>query len=346
MKYFSLSVVGFVIFFIFGCAGGANTPKVPISFYQPVKDSTILKPSSVRLEGSALILANGKRILDEQGDIFNYYEINGSVYYLLKEPSKKTFHVKDQNKKIIKTFEATDNIQSFKDINKVYLAVQLTGNPTMDFYDNLYEFDGKEFNLIHKDIKLDYFAKTGIFSLHNRLPNTQEDFRLKNVRDNKYISLMPKTKKYLSSKYPNAETYIIGAIGQKIFYIYKNVDSSTLLEMLDTSSNIQEILLDETAKFQILYSGNQIVLKIFENKNISIDFNEDSKYINEPAKYISLNSLKEVNIAEGFQTLKVRTSFDNLGGGKTPQIYIAFTTDTLKRIFDRKDKEKFRSVIF
>ena len=56
----------------------------------------------------------------------------------------------------------------------------------------------------------------------------------------------------------------------------------------------------------------------------------ETKYTNEPAKIISLNTLKEVkSLSSDFSVIPLYTGFSNLAGGYTKSTYVTFTGFTV-----------------
>ncbi len=348
----SLVTVALASVLMLGLVGcGGNTPKVPISYYKPLKDSTVVKNNNLAsVENGAVILDNGNKIYDEDGDVSAVFTIDEKVFYLLKVQDKNLFVLKDKNKKIIKTLEAT-SIHWFTDINKVVLAVKLPGNRS-NVYDNIYDFDGNKLNLINKNISLSRGYKTGFYYINVLYSKDSyrpfKGYQTVNILDGKKIIINPKYKKYNFDGY-----YLIGAVGQKLIYVYNDVNRNKIIEVYDMSTNKKEVILDEGSEFQILKSGNQYVFKIFDNKKLDTESKMHghyqtikSKYDKESARYLSLNTLKEVQISNDFKPVLVYTGFGNLGGGYTRETYITLNAYRLFMIFNKDNDVKRVKPIF
>lgn len=341
---------------LFGCAGN-NTPQVPISYYKPIKDTKIVKDDTLaKVENGALIFKNGDKVYDEDGDIVAAFTLDNNVFYLLRILDKNLFFIKNANKKVIKKLKAT-NIIWFTSPNKVILAVKLPGNHS-SYYDNIYSFDGKKIKLINKNILLDNGYVTGLYYVNVIYRGQYRDFkgyRIVNMLNGKIVTIKPKYKALLD-KY-----YLLGAIGENLFYIYSANPGDffsfslgeNVLEVYNPNNGMQNTILDSKHKFQILKAGNQYVLKVFNNTNLTSEFKIwksrgriNSKYDREPAKYISLNTLKEVKISNNFKPIMIRASYYNLGGSYTPETFITVSTEDLDTIFATKETRKNIDLLF
>ncbi|MFX4210645.1 hypothetical protein ACOL28_10700, partial [Aliarcobacter butzleri] len=97
---------------------------------------------------------------------------------------------------------------------------------------------------------------------------------------------------------------------------------------------------NDSKKIQFLNSGNDVVLKIFDNTKIQSEvfyqnYVEDfkTKYMNESAKTIHLNSLKEIkNISDSFKVIPLKTYFKNISGNTVNQMLITFQGSYLMNI--------------
>ena len=176
-----------------------------------------------------------------------------------------------------------------------------------------------------------------------------------NVITGKTINSNDLKTNYNADLYPN----VVGIINGKIYYTYQQGVFSTenILEVLDTKTGKVSTLLNggtfgTKIKFQLLKSGNQIVLKIFDNKKLHKESiiwglvkgkptakNFNSKYANEPAKYISLNTLKEINgISGNFEPIVLYSRFTNAGNGQTQKAYITFDISDLNAAMTKSIK--------
>lgn len=348
----SLVTVALASVLMLGLAGcGGNTPKVPISYHKPLKDSTLVKDNNLaRVENGAVILDNGNKIYDEDGDVSAVFTIDEKIFYLLKVQDKNLYILKDKNKKIIKTLNAT-SISWFTDINKVILAVKLAGNRS-DIYDNIYDFDGNKLSLINKNISLSRGYKTGFYYVNVLYSKDSyrpfKGYQIVSILDGKKVIIKPKHQKYKSDGY-----YLLGAVGQKLIYVYNNINRDKTIEIYDMNTKAKEVILDEDSEFQILKSGNQYVLKIFDNKKLDTESQMHghyktikSKYDKESARYLSLNTLKEVKISNDFKPVLVYTGFGNLGGGYTRETYLTLNAYRLFMIFQKDNDVKRVKPIF
>lgn len=332
----TLQIIGIIATLAILFNGCASKPKVPISYYKPTKATTVVKNDNIAyVSNGALVFNNGKKLYDEDGDIVETFTVNEKVYYLLNIQNKNLYILKDQDRKIIKTIKAT-SIFLFTDINKAIIAIKLAGNKS-NIYDNIYEFKNEKLNLVNKNVPLGSSTIAGLSYIKTYVRGGYfRGYKIKNIIDSKEITIVPK-------KSSGRDYYIIGVIGEKILYTYYNVNYDAVLEIYDIKNNTYHTILDEKTRFQILRAGNQYVLKIFDNKKI---FSESkmhghfkylkSKYDNKPAKYLSLNSLQEVQISTEFKPVLFYSGFGNLGGGYTKETYITLNGYKLHSILEKK----------
>ncbi len=149
----SVAVAGVLGLGFTGCVGGSSGP---INLTPLAKEEiTLNNPQLGLADNGAIILKDGKKIFDSEGDIVTTFDMNGKLYYVIKSLVKDEtqFKVKDSNKKLIDEFKA-NGITWFKDTNRFILATKLEKNNTYSIYDNVYEFDGAKFNLINKNLDL------------------------------------------------------------------------------------------------------------------------------------------------------------------------------------------------
>ncbi len=139
-----------------GCTGGST----PVNLYQPVKEEITLNNSQLgQAYDGAIILKNGSKLFDQEGDILASFDINNELYYILMIKDKNLYKVKNSSQKVIQEFKA-NALNWFTEDNKLVLCVSLKGNQEFGLYDNVYEFNGKEFNIINKNLDLSSGAYT------------------------------------------------------------------------------------------------------------------------------------------------------------------------------------------
>ncbi|MCX6060802.1 MAG: hypothetical protein NT103_00920 [Campylobacterales bacterium] len=311
--------------------GCASQPAIPVSYFTLEKEVKAVNSSATRMTVSngAVILPNGEKIYDEEGDVLTAFTVNGNGYYLLKNLSNGTYSVKDKNKKIIKTFQVSE-IAWFFDGAQPFFAVRLSGNSS-SIYDNVYSFDGQNFKVVNKNI---YVApqRSGIYSLEPTFGSLGYfKAKITNIITSEEVSPMAQYPKY---KTPTM--YILGAVGSKVVYVYKDSHGDDTIEVYDPQTKVYYPLLNDSKKIQLLRGNNDIVIKVFQSDAVHIESKNDnytsyeSKYKNEPATYISISKLKEVAINESeYNPIFLHSYFDNMGGGRTPTTLLTFDTNVL-----------------
>lgn len=364
----SVAIAGALAVGFTGCVGGQ--PAKPISLYKPMKEAKILSATNSYVDNGAVVFNNGNKIYDEEGDIKASFTINGKTFYLLSIKGKDLYKVKDSNKKTLKEFNA-NGMSWFIEGNNVALAVSLSGNQKIGLYDNVYQFDGSNFKLINKNLDLSNgrYTKNGS-TLYKRVSKSGmyyidtwytkggylKNQSITNILTGKKITQIDLEKRtnYDASIYP----MVVGVVGDKIYYTYQSgmLLAEYFLEVLDTKTNkvytlVGDKLFDDSSvkkKMQILKSSDQIVLKIFDNPKLKVESklfkhktSVESKYTNESAKFISLNSLKEVSgVSNEFKIVPILSNYNNIGGEKVKETYITFSMTELtpKYIKDIKTK--------
>ena len=310
-----------------GCAKNST----PISLYQAPKDDIVLNIKQDEVKKGTLILQNGDKIFDNEGDIVTSFKVNNKLYYIVQSLIKGESHfkVKNSSKDIVEEFKA-NKITWFNDDNKFVLAVKLERNKTDDIYDNIYEFDGNKFNLINKNLDLTngYFidddkltynrivSRSGMYYIESLF----EQFGNLTFLSKQYVTNISTDKKIdfkkIKTNYEigNNKPIILGIRNDIIIYTYSTGSLFTLslpiiiIEAYDMKMNKAYTIYsdNDSKKIQFLNSGNDVVLKIFDNTKIQSEvfyqnYVEDfkTKYMNESAKTIHLNSLKEIKNISG-----------------------------------------------
>ena len=344
-----------------GCAKNST----PISLYQAPKDDIVLNIKQDEVKKGTLILQNGDKIFDNEGDIVTSFKVNNKLYYIVQSLIKGESHfkVKNSSKDIVEEFKA-NKITWFNDDNKFVLAVKLERNKTNDIYDNIYEFDGNKFNLINKNLDLTngYFidddkltynrivSRSGMYYIESLF----EQFGNLTFLSKQYVTNISTDKKIdfkkIKTNYEigNNKPIILGIRNDIIIYTYSTGSLFTLslpiiiIEAYDMKMNKTYTIYsdNDSKKIQFLNSGNDVVLKIFDNTKIQSEvfyqnYVEDfkTKYMNESAKTIHLNSLKEIkNISDSFKVIPLKTYFKNISGNTVNQMLITFQGSYLMNI--------------
>ena len=344
-----------------GCAKNST----PISLYQAPKDDIVLNIKQDEVKKGTLILQNGDKIFDNEGDIVTSFKVNNKLYYIVQSLIKGESHfkVKNSSKDIVEEFKA-NKITWFNDDNKFVLAVKLERNKTDDIYDNIYEFDGNKFNLINKNLDLTngYFidddkltynrivSRSGMYYIESLF----EQFGNLTFLSKQYVTNISTDKKIdfkkIKTNYEigNNKPIILGIRNDIIIYTYSTGSLFTLslpiiiIEAYDMKMNKAYTIYsdNDSKKIQFLNSGNDVVLKIFDNTKIQSEvfyqnYVEDfkTKYMNESAKTIHLNSLREIkNISDSFKVIPLKTYFKNISGNTVNQMLITFQGSYLMNI--------------
>lgn len=352
----SIAIAGAVAVGFTGCGGGGQ-PSKPISVYKPLKEEVTITNTSSYIDNGSLVLSNGTKIYDEEGDIKTSFNLGDNEYYLLAVQGKDIFKVKDINKKTLKEFNASA-LSWFIDNNNVVIAESLSDNKKLGVYDNVYQFDGSDFKLINKNLNLSNgtytknnstltkkVSKSGMYYIETWYSKGGylENQTITNVITGKKIAQTEIKTNNEASIYP----MVIGIVEDKVYYTYQSgmLSAEYFIEVLDMKTNQVHTLVgdklfdsnDLKTKMQILKSGNQVVLKIFNDPKLKLESklfkhtaNVESEYTNEPAKYISLNSLKEVNgVSSDFKIVPLMSNYTNASGHKVNETYVTFSTTAL-----------------
>lgn len=270
-------IAGALIGTIIICFNGCGGLSVAVPVYTPAKKQIMLNNTEKAIvDNGALILKNGDKIFDENGTIIHAYTLKGKVFYLLLQKNQ-TFELKDSDKKLIKNFEA-DRISTYYSNNDILFAVHKQFNP-LNIMDFVYQFDGKNLTIINKNLKAGGFA-TGIYNvsvLYSK-DNDLNGYKIVNVTNNKII------------KMPSDFKHLVGAINNKIFYIDREGfgGDDSILKMYNPATQKSIALAQKEDHVQLLRVGDQVVLRIFTDKNLKGSANKFSRYI-------SLNRLEEVS---------------------------------------------------
>ena len=354
----SVAVAGVLGLGFTGCAGGSSGP---INLTPLAKEEITLNNSQLGLaDNGAIILKDGKKLFDSEGDIVTTFDMNGKLYYVVKSLVKDEtqFKVKDSNKKLIDEFKA-NGITWFKDNNRFILATKLEKNNTYSIYDNVYEFDGEKFNLINKNLDLSnktiryknqnlnkavsisgIYQVDSLYVYHKDLANYVEEQIVTNIATGKKLNMSE-----LKINYPKNDRtpLVIGIRNDIVYYTYQTGgvlgfgNKDYIIEAYDIKANktyalYSQELWGEGKRIQFLQAGNEVVLKIFDNPKLGSESNlhnhtetVKTKHTNEPAKIISLNTLKEVkSLSSDFSVIPLYSGSDNLAGTYTKETLITF----------------------
>ena len=146
----SIALISTLVIGFSGCVGSST----PVNLYQPVKEEITLNNSQLgQVLNGAIILKNGSKIYDQEGDILASFDINNELFYILTIKDKNLYKVKNSSQVVVQEFKA-NGLSWFYDDNKLVLCVSLKGNQDSGLYDNVYEFNGKEFKIINKNLDL------------------------------------------------------------------------------------------------------------------------------------------------------------------------------------------------
>ena len=146
--------------------------------------------------------------------------------------------------------------------------------------------------------------------------------------------------------------YVVGTLGDKIFYIYKGSNGKKILEAYNLKTNETNTLIDDTKQVQFLKNGNQVVLKAFKNQGLSNECDTlngyhtslKSKYSNEPATYIDLNTLNEVSgVSSSFKPIFMYSVSENITGAFMKETCVTMNATELY-VAQRWNNGKIRKV--
>lgn len=356
-----------------GCVGGST----PVNLYQPVKEEITLNNSqSGQVLNGAIILKNGSKIYDQEGDILTSFDINNELFYILTIKDKNLYKIKNSSQKVIQEFKA-NGLNWFTEDNKFVLCVSLKGNQEFGLYDNVYEFNGKEFNIINKNLDLSSGAyttgngstlyknvdKSGMYYIESWFTNSNylEKQIVTNIVTGKNVLMKTLRTNYEAGISP----VVIGIRNDIIYYTYSTglfSSNENFIEAYDLKTNkAYTLTVDSTfsaegskKKLQILKSGNQIALRIFDNPNLKTETalfrhtkNLETKYNNEPAKIISLNTLKEVkSISSDFYPVPLFSGYENIVGSNVDTTQITTTANDLYFSYQKSMQNKVAKPLF
>lgn len=356
-----------------GCVGGST----PVNLYQPVKEEITLNNSqSGQVFNGAIILKNGSKIYDQEGDILTSFDINNELFYILTIKDKNLYKIKNSSQKVIQEFKA-NGLNWFTEDNKFVLCVSLKGNQEFGLYDNVYEFNGKEFNIINKNLDLSSGAyttgngstlyknvnKSGMYYIESWFTNSNylEKQIVTNIVTGKNVLMKTLRTNYEAGISP----VVIGIRNDIIYYTYSTglfSSNENFIEAYDLKTNkAYTLTVDSTfsaegskKKLQILKSGNQIALRIFDNPNLKTETalfrhtkNLETKYNNEPAKIISLNTLKEVkSISSDFYPVPLFSGYENIVGSNVDTTQITTTANDLYFSYQKSMQNKVAKPLF
>lgn len=371
----SVGVAGVLGLVFTGCAGGSSAP---INLTPLKKEEiTLNNPQLGLADNGSLILKDGKKIFDSEGDIVTTFDMNGKLYYVIKSLVKDEtqFKVKDSNKKLIDEFKA-NGITWFNDTNRFILATKLEKNNTYSIYDNIYEFDGAKFNLINKNLDLSnktiryknqnlnkavnisgIYQVDSLYVYHKDLANYMEEQIVTNIVTGKKLNMSE-----LKTNYPKNDRtpFVTGIRNDIVYYTYQTGgvlgfgNKDYIIEAYDIKANktytlYSGELLGEAKRIQFLQAGNEVVLKIFDNPKLGSESNlhrhteiVETKHTNEPARIISLNTLKEVkSLSSDFSVIPLYTGSDNIAGKYTKETLITFGGISLYSYLNKTKKILF-----
>lgn len=330
---------------------GCLSEPQPVNLYQPIKEEVTLKNNQLgQVYNGAVILKNGSKIFDQEGDIIASFDKDNELFYILNIKDKAIYKVKNSSQVLIKEFKA-NAFNLFTDNNKVVLCISLKGNNEFGLYDNIYEFDGKEFKIINKNIDLSgsvytsggntlykTVTKSGLYYIETwyTVDNHLKKQIVTNILTGFSLDISTIKTNYKLG-YPRR---ILGIRNNIIYYIYNSVTIPTdqyFIEAYDLNTNQTHTLYSDInkveKKLQFVRSGNEVALKIFNNpelKTESVIYKHtqqlESKYNNEPAKIIALNTLKEANnISNDFTPIPLFSGYENITGANISTTAITFT---------------------
>lgn len=325
----SLSVIGASLL-ITGCNNTSNVEIPKYNFQKATNNQKI--ENNITLSNGMLVLKNGERIIDSAGNIENYFTIDNNLFYIVNSNNQE-FIIKNKDNKIIEKLSA-HKLAIFKDNNEIFIATKekITQKFKPDIFENIYSFDGRKLNLINKNLDLtdakindNYFIKRYYYRQYNLNMN---DIVITDIKSNSNINLKVKFN-------PGAKVYPMGIVNNNIFYIYYTSDfmnSKIILEVFNTkTNNTSTLFVGNDEKFQIFKNNNDVILKVFNDKNVKRETklaehinNPKSQYENINSKYILLNTLEEVNDISNYKLTPIFTYYKNSGGASVPLTIITF----------------------
>jgi len=315
-----------LVYVLTGCGGEGVKP---VALYKPNKQNIVLQPKLKTYVENGYLVHENKKLFDENGDIVKVLKLGDETFYMLKYKNS-TFSLKDINQKVVKDFEATAFQINYTD-NTVLISVRKDWNQN-SYYDTVYEFDGKEVNIVNKNIKPGGIP-TGIYN-HYAYYNAEDIAKKKsllNLKTNQTITLLYGKRCY------------VGAIDDKIFYIDSIgghlFDKHHVLKMYDPKTDKTLAIAQKDDHVQFLKHNDQIVLKIFTGPEFSSQTRNHhgipSNYeipSNQTFRYIYLNTLEEVDgVAENFKPI-VLTRLPNYITTNS-LTYFTYTINDLDNIF-------------
>ena len=296
------------------------------------------------IENGAIVMPNNERVFDERGDIIKVLHANHQYFYILQ--TRDTFELKNLvSKKVIKKFDAPVGIQSFQDVDDIILAIKW--NEQSNIYDNVYSFNGKNLKLINKNIVIPFAStRDGIYAMKGMYKAIEGSawaytfygYHIVNMFNGQIVKLESQYPEivsvFLLGKHKSPIKYTIGVIGDNIFYAYEGYNGKSILEVYNGKTNSRQAILETNNKLQFLKYENQIVVKIFDDRNLETErelgsHNINTAYSNMSAKYISLNLLANVpSVSQEFKPIILKGNF-----ARTKEAYITYSLKDLETAF-------------
>lgn len=308
--------------------GCNSTSNVEIPKYEFPKNNVTMKfEGNIILDNGMLILQNGERIIDSAGNIQDYFTINDNLYYIVNSNNQE-FIIKNKQNKVIEKFVANE-IKVFKDGNEIFIATKT--NIRAYVYENIFSFDGNKLAIINKNLDLSngqindrYFIKRNYYIQYNL---RTFNIVITDIKNNSNVNLIAKYN-------PGARVYPIGIVNDNIYYVYgtSGFMSKTVFEVFNTKTNVSSTLfIGNDDKFQLYKNNDNIVLKIFNNKDVQKEEklgqyvnNPISKYEQTPAKFVLLNTLQEIDGISNYKLIPIFTTYKNVGKEDVPLTIITF----------------------
>jgi len=171
--------------------------------------------------------------------------------------------------------------------------------------------------------------------------NYLRGYRIVNITNNEVVRM------------PKDFQHFVGAIDNKIFYTDRVgfTGGDSILKMYDPVTKKSIALVQAKDHVQLLKSGNQIVLRIFTNKDFEVQYKRHYKHTSstsistEKSRYISLNTLEEVNaVSSDFKPIIIQYTAHS--EGDTNVTYFTYTVGDIETVLWSKHLSRMLMPLF
>lgn len=287
------------------------------------------------VKGGSLFLKDGKKYMDETGDIVRSYDVGGKTFYILKKQGENAdFILREYGGKYTKSFGAS----AIRYYDQGYVATKSSTNTT-NFYDNIWKITANGAELVGKNLPLVgftngiYDVNAVVFPSFDGSPSSMKGYHILDVTTGSVVHsdienydikrgvtasfikpsdveikgiVTANIKKpfLLKPKYR-----IIGASGANLILFYEDENGDWSIAYSNPKAKVGKIVINEKqypGALQFIKKNGKEYLRLFNEKVYPEKiFNEaniitvsDTKTGNKASRYIDLETMKEVEIQD------------------------------------------------